>query len=114
MHAVDGQRPAEQVPLGAVAAEVAQPGQLVVGLDALGDDTEAKRVAELDQRSDHGRVGRVVAQGGDERAVDVHRIEGQITQAGHRRVTGTEVVQGQLYPDRAQRGQGAGGQIRVV
>ena len=50
--AVVAQRPAEQIALDRVAAEIAHPGEIVGGLDALGGDRHAEALGELDDRLD--------------------------------------------------------------
>ena len=59
VHPVLGHRPAEQIALGAVAAEIAQLGELGVGLDPLGDHAQPERVAELHHRRHQRRLARV-------------------------------------------------------
>ena len=86
------QRRREQVALAAVAAELAQAGELGLVLDALGDRAQAEAAAELDERLDQ-RVALVRARRrGDERAVDLQRVDRQLLQVGERGVAGAEVV----------------------
>ena len=57
------------------------------------------QVEVLGQREDgvyHARVAPVRAQGGDECPVDLQLVDGQPLEVGQRRVTGAEVVDGQL------------------
>jgi len=61
VHPVLWHRPAEQKPLSAVASELAQMGQLRIGLDSLGEDAQPERVAELDQRPDDRRLARLAS-----------------------------------------------------
>jgi hypothetical protein len=74
---------------------LAQPLGLVEVLDALGDDLQAHAQAELDEPLDQSRGGGLGHHVGDERAVDLHRVDGQPVQGGDRRVAGAEVVQRQ-------------------
>ena len=86
------ERRREQVALAGVAAELAQVGELGLVLDALGDRPQPERAAELDERLDQ-RVRLVRAGGGgDERAVDLQRVDRQLLQVGERGVAGAEVV----------------------
>ena len=70
-----GHRLGEQAALRAVAAELAQPLELLRPLDALRDDGQAERARHLDDRRDDRRVVLVAAEAGDERAVDLEHVE---------------------------------------
>src|SRR4051812_8310659 len=93
----------EEVALGAVAAEVAQRLELVVGLDALGDRPEAEAGGDVDDGAHDRRVVRLLAETVDERAVDLDRVDRHALQARQRRVAGAEVVEQDADAERAER-----------
>ena len=94
-----GLRMREVVALAEVAAECPELGELVGGLDALGGDREAERVAELhDGRHDRGAFG-VAAEALDERAVDLQRVHRERTEIRERRLAGAEVVDADAHAE---------------
>src|SRR5690606_26076887 len=89
---VAGAGAGEQVALAQVALDAAQPVQLVLGLDPLGDGLEAEGVGE---RQDGGHDGGVVGarpEAVDEGPVDLEHVDGEPPQVRERRVAGAEVV----------------------
>ncbi len=81
---VGRERAGEEEALGEVAALELQRADLAVLLDTLGERLQAERLAELDQ----GVRERVRLAGereaGDERAVDLERVDGELAQVGQR------------------------------
>ena len=87
-------RPGEHEALAGVAPLEAQPLELHVVLDALGQGEQSERPSELDERVDErGRVGRAVHLR-DERPVDLEHVHRELPEVGQRRVAGAEVVDG--------------------
>ena len=85
-------RRADQIALHLVAAEAAQPQQLALGLDALGDHPQAEAVAEIDDRAHDHLVVQVVLEVLDEGLVDLQPLHRQPLDVGQRRVAGAEIV----------------------
>ena len=82
-----------------------QIGQLLEGLDTLGDDGHAQRMAERFDRPQDALAARPLVNGRDERPVDLDLIGGDIRQRAQRRVAGSEVVDGNANADLAQHGE---------
>ena len=108
-----GQRAAEVVALGDVAAQLAQAVGDLLGLDALGDDLEAQVPREVDRRAHDRRVVVVVGHPEDERAVDLHLVQRQALEVGQRRLALAEVVERQADAEVAQPVQDLAGAARV-
>src|SRR5829696_1982589 len=104
----DGSRTgaSEEVALTAVAAHRAEARQLQWRLQALGDDGDAERVPEVDDRLDDRRVLGVEAEPGDEAAIDLDRLDREPLEVRERRIPGAEVVDGQVKSEAAQVAQG--------
>jgi hypothetical protein len=75
------QRPGKQEALAAVAMLLLQQSQLARLLDALGERLDRERLAELDERADQGVPFGILADAGDERAVDLQRVDGEPLEA---------------------------------
>jgi hypothetical protein len=94
----DVHRTPQEVALGLLAAELVELGELLTGLDPLGDRGEAEGVGEIDDAGDDGAITAVapVVDGLDEprheRAVDLERVDGELLQVGQRGVARPEVV----------------------
>jgi hypothetical protein len=73
-------RAAEEEALGGVAARALEVPELLGGLDALGGHRQAERVPELDHGADDRDVLGAVRQAADERAVDLHAVDGEAPQ----------------------------------
>src|SRR6185437_111031 len=95
-------RATEQVAERTVTTELAQSRPLGPRLNALGDDTDAVRVRQLDDRRNDGVVLEVRPDTADERPVQLHRLDGQLAKRSERRVPGAEVVERERDPDLAQ------------
>ena len=99
------ERAGQQVALAVAAPEVAQPGQLGLGLDALGHHHgDVERVGHL-----HDGPGQPVALGGavelgHEGLVDLDDVDGEALEVGQRAVAGAEVVDGDADAEVAQVG----------
>ena len=63
----------------------------MVSLDALGEGLDRERLAQLHERTDQRFTLVVLAQAGDERAVDLERVDGKALQV-ERGVARAEVV----------------------
>jgi hypothetical protein len=75
---------------------------LLQRLYALGDYQHTEMPAQLDNAAGHRRIPRRARQARDQLAVQLERVEWQVAQMGQGTVAGTEVIQGDAYPDRAQ------------
>src|SRR3954468_18466818 len=75
-----GDGTAEQVPLRGVAIAAAEERELLLGFDALGDDTQLQRAGDADDGGYDG--GGAVARGqvADEGAVDLYGRDGETLQ----------------------------------
>ena len=61
---------------------------------------EAERLRERDDRAGDRRALVVLAEGGDEAAVDLQHVEREAVQVGERRVAGAEVVEREADAER--------------
>ena len=94
---VDIERPCEQESLCEVASLTLQLEDLAVVFDTLGQRLQAECLAQLDERvGERVRLARA-RQVGDEGAVDLQRVNGELAQVGQRAVSRPEVVD--RYPD---------------
>ena len=100
--ALVGQRPAEQIALDGVAAEVAHPLEILGGLDAFGGDVHPEALGELDDRLDDRDVLRPRAGFADEAAVDLQLVEDRLVQIADRRIAGAEIVERDADAERAE------------
>ena len=89
-------RPAEQVALSLIAAELPQPVALGGRLDALGDRAEAEVGRQVDDRGDDALVLLVGAHALHERLVDLDEGQRQAAEVRERGVAGAEVVEAHL------------------
>ena len=89
-----------------VAAHLAEARQLQRRLQALGDDGDAERVAEVDDGLDDRRVLGVEAEAGDEPTVDLDRLDREPLEVRERGVAGAEVVDREVQAQAAQVAQG--------
>ena len=90
------------VALSDVAAEAAQGGQDLLGLDALGDKREAEVVAEVDNALYDQRVAGVLSHGHDEGPVDLELADRQVLELAEAGVSDPEVVDGDSDPEGGQ------------
>src|SRR6185369_12542120 len=100
--------------LQVVAAAVEQHLFLHLGLDALGDHLEAERVAKPYDGGDHRVVIGILVHIGDERAVDLERIQREAAQVRHTRKPDAEVVQRKAHADFLQLAQRHQREIRML
>ena len=84
-----------------LAAEIAQPAELLVEFDALGDDVQGERAAERDDGA--GQVGGL-ARGlrPQERAIHLDDVDRKAAEIAQRGVAGSEVVHRHAQAERAQ------------
>src|SRR4051794_1432615 len=92
----------EEVALAEAGLQLAQRGELLGGLDALGDDLEVERAGEVDDHADEARFAPAGGQAVDERLGDLQRVQRQRMQVRQRRVACAEVVEGDLHAELAQ------------
>ena len=88
--------------LGAVAAERPQALHLFGALDPLGRDVHAEGVSQGDHRLHDGSFRRDVVDALDEGTVELDHVDREPAEIAQRRVTGTEVVDGDAQPRLAQ------------
>ena len=111
---VRGERAAQVVALGEVAAQRGEALERQLVLDALGDHLQPEVVAEVDRRAHDDQVALVLQHRRDERAVDLELVDRQALEVGKRRVAGAEVVDREAHaelgeaPDDRQRALGVG------
>src|SRR5450830_317269 len=91
-----------------------EPLGLLLRLYALGDHQHAEMPAQLDNAAGHRGIPRRARQARDQLAVELERIEFQVAQMGQGTVAGTEVIQGDAHPDRAQQLELLGGLFEVM
>ena len=72
--------------LGVGAAQLAQPLDLLRGLDSLDDDALAKILRERDDGGENIRAARIERIPREERAIDLDRVDGEAVQVAERRV----------------------------
>lgn len=94
---------AEEPPLSEVAIERLQEGDLFCAFDAFGDDADVEIVSEGGDGLNEGGVSAAAQHVGDERAVDLDRVDGKLVNIGEGRVTGAEVVEGEFEPSGLER-----------
>src|ERR1019366_6849568 len=93
----------EQVPLSELAAEPAQPLQLVGILDPLSDDPKIEVSSEGDDRGGERPLPGVAFRRTNEVLGDLEDIDREPAQVAERRVSGPEIVDGDPDAARAQR-----------
>ena len=107
-------RPAQQVALAGRDPELADDGQLLAGLDALGDDGGAPPRGQLLERAQDA-VGRVVQDPAlDEGQVDLDDVEVDLGQESQSGVAGTDVVGRETHPGATARGRVATELLEVL
>ena len=111
-HLLGRQRPREVEALAEVAVHPLQACELLGVLDALGDRFEVEDPRELDDRGRHLLDLRVGV--GEERAVDLEDVDGQLAHVVERGVAGAEVVDRQFDAELAQRFQAQQADLHVL
>ena len=96
------QRLADPVALHLVAAELAQQGQLLGGLDAFGHHFQVEVVRQVDHRAHQLAVLGTILHAADEALVDLQQGDGQAVEVDEGGEAGAEVVQGETHADLAQ------------
>ena len=86
------QRLADPVALEAVAAAHVEEVELRARAHAFGDDLEPEAARKADDRLGDRRVARIGLEVGDERDVDLQRVDREMLQVRQRRIAGAEVV----------------------
>src|SRR3954452_10133200 len=107
---VGGLRSREVVALATVAVERLQLAELLLALEALGGRRQPEAVGEPDDRRGSGGGLSRPAEAGDERGVDLDRVEaGQALEAAERGDGDAEVVDQEPDPQRLEVGDGTEG-----
>jgi hypothetical protein len=105
---------ASRKPLGDITTAGLQAGEDIVGFYALGNDPEGQVVAEIDDRADDGRVGRVGQHVGDEALVDLELVERQLGQVAELGLAPAEVVQACSHSRSGQFGEDRRGALGIA
>ncbi|MNY43724.1 hypothetical protein D3C86_1787030 [compost metagenome] len=88
--------------------------QLLLGLDAFGDDIQIEAPAQADDRADQGGIVGVIAQATNERLIDFQHIDGEPAQIAQAGISGAEVIDGQPNPQHLQPVQRGHGRLDVL
>src|ERR1700737_4569297 len=88
----DRRRLAEQIALHRVAAFLGEEAELLLGLNALGDNRHFEAVAEIDDGADDRRGLRIAAEIHHEGAVDLDLVERESLQVAERGIARAEIV----------------------
>src|SRR3954451_990639 len=91
--ALRGAGPAKQVTLSELGSELAESGELVRRLDALGDDLQLERPGEVEDHADEAGFAPAAGQAVDERLRDLQAVERQGVEVAEGRVARAEVVE---------------------
>src|SRR3954447_4768226 len=103
----------EQEALHVVAAAGAQEGELVLGLDTLGDDAEFGRAPDAQRGLDDPAVA-LAGGAGDEAAVELDPGQRQVGEAGQARVAGPEVVEVDLQTELGEASEPRDGRVAAL
>src|SRR4051812_27607625 len=82
----------EEESLAEFDVELAKHLQLSVTLDALGDETAARRPAEVTQAGDQGLAGGVDVEAGDPRPVELHELRLELEDVAEAGESGAGIV----------------------
>src|SRR4051794_14972820 len=85
--------------LAVFRAQLAEARELLLRLDALGDDFHTERLRHAQHGAHDRAVALVLPQPAHERAVDLDDVEREALEISERRVAGPEVVQRQAHAD---------------
>lgn len=91
-----GDRSRQQIALVEIAAERLDQFELFRGFHALGHGGNAEVAREVDDSAHDGCVARITGESGNERAVDLDRVDREVFQVGQAGVPGTEIIQRDL------------------
>ena len=94
-------RPAVEIALCDVAAEVGQSVSLVAGFDAFRGDAHADVSGQVDDQLHDLGMHIALAHTLDEVLIDLDQVDGVCGEIVERGVAGAEVVEGNLYAERA-------------
>ena len=89
-------------PLAEIATQSEQQFLGGLGLDAFGDHLRAEFVGKLDGQPHDRAEGRVFDQWADQREIELDQLDWQISESAQRGVTGPEVVDRDLHPQRME------------
>src|SRR5437016_2358071 len=89
----------EEITLAFVAVVLAQEGELLRGLHAFGEHTQAEAVAHGDDRLRKRRVAPAFDEARNERPVDLQAVDRQAGEVGEARIAGAEVVHRNLHAE---------------
>src|SRR6267154_1557020 len=93
---------ADEITLHRVAALLGEEAELLLGLDALGDDRHFQAVAEVDDGANDRRRLRAAAEVHDEGAVDLDLVERERLQIAQRGIAAAEIVHRDAHAERLQ------------
>ena len=99
---VDGERVGEVVSLPVTAPQPAQQGGLLRVLDPLGDDAQAERRREAEDRPHDAQVATLGLKTGHEAAVDLEAVDGERLEMAERGVAGAEIVEADAKSQRGE------------
>src|SRR5215213_3666956 len=114
LHVGRGGGAREVVALPVLALEVAQDFQLILRLDALGDNVHPQNLREQDDGADDLYVLGVLRHARDERAVYLQGVNRELVKVAQGGVARAEVVYGELDADVAELAQHGRGRVYVV
>src|SRR5881227_905733 len=96
-----------------VTTQQPQESELIFTFDSFGDDSLAEVVRQSNDGHDQRCVIRIGGRISYKRSIQLHRIDGQALEITERRVTGTEIVDGDSRANVAQAGKRANGGFTI-
>ncbi len=102
-HFTRGKWSVEKIALQLITAEQRQYSRLLLRFDAFRDYFHSQRLRERDDAAHDYRLGAVVGDRDDERAIDLQRVDRQPGEIREGRITDTEVVERDADSQSAQR-----------
>ena len=108
------ERAGEEEALAEVALFALEGLELGLVLDSFAERLEAERLAELDERVDERAGFLRGGDAGDEGAVDLERVDGELAEVGEGAVAGAEVVDRDAHAECLEGGEAGGGLVDVL
>src|SRR5665648_865060 len=96
-------RPAEEVTLSSVTAELHHPIAHFEALDAFRGRAQPELMADVDNGFDESQVAGIDQHLGHEGAINLDPVELELTQIGQTRISGAKIVEGDADAEIAQR-----------
>src|SRR5574341_1852808 len=106
--------PPEEVALGPITVPLAENVKLLLALHPFGYHLEPQRARDRHHRGRDGGIGGVGVDVAHEGLVDLQRVDGECLEIAERRVTGTEVVDGDPHPQSLELAQYLDGVLGVL